>query len=482
MKSFLILSFLLSTTALAGITAEFQPNPVQQGNGVEFILSSDQPFKALPNLAVLQKDFLIGGQQQRQSSEFINGKGSTSYELSFTLFPNKAGDIKVEGLTIGNEAVPPVTLSVQKNAAAPDMGTLDMLVECPTQTIYPAQKMLCAVTLEDTMGLMDGTITPPQTSAGTWEQVSAITPINGTQKIKRYQSLFLFTPKESGVIQMPPFSFQGEAKMNTTSPLRARSVIDLTLVAFRSTATRPVAVRSAPFKITVKEKPADYKGWWLPSPKVTISERYEIPEKVAVGEPIARTITLTAANMLANDMPIPQVEKTDGFRAFENPAKREDTPQGGVVSVEWTLVPTKAGENTLPQVSVPWFNVSNEKIEKATLPAKTIFVEAESENPPLPISGARMMNPPTAPQPTQPQAPRPAIRTENPVSADVNAPNAPALAQETKPAALSLGAVLGLVGGAFALGLAVAFLVLRRSKKQAESRKKKKPLPDLYPF
>ena len=83
----LLISLIYSEIASAAIAIRFKPNPVVKGEAVEMILASDKPFEGVPNLDILKKNFLIGGQQQRQSSQWINGKGSTSYELSYTLFP-----------------------------------------------------------------------------------------------------------------------------------------------------------------------------------------------------------------------------------------------------------------------------------------------------------------------------------------------------------------------------------------------------------
>ena len=96
-KFLFLLSFLWTSTVWAKITAEFIPNPLKQGDTVELVFSSDTPFNNIPNIDLLKKDFVIGGQQRRQSSRWVNGKGSTVYQLSYTLFPNKSGDIQAIG-------------------------------------------------------------------------------------------------------------------------------------------------------------------------------------------------------------------------------------------------------------------------------------------------------------------------------------------------------------------------------------------------
>ena len=457
---FLLLTFIFSATAHAEIKAYFSPKTISLGDSVELIISSDEPLKGIPNIEILKNDFLIGGQQQRKSSQWINGKGTTSYQISYTLFPHRSGTITVSNLSIGKEKLPPATLTVQTDSKEePQKGNLTLSVECPQTILYPMQTTVCTLNLDDSVGLAGGQILPPDTPAGTWEQVFPLLPTEKNAKIgQRYQSIFAFTPKQSGKIKMSPFIFQGEVPMKTTQPSkRNQNLLDFFLIGIRSTATKPVQVQSNPIQLFVKEKPASYKGWWLPSPKVTLTERYDMPEDIHVGEPISRTLTLKAQNVNANDLPIPEVASNTGLKVYANPEKRQDSKDGGELTVTLTFVPTQAGNITLPEIQVPWFNLSKEKIEKATVPQKTIKVAAESAAT-------------AASKPISPTSPKP--------------PHQPGSSQPLSSAQIQQSWILTAVaaGAAFLFGLGVALLILKRKNKQVDKEKKKKSLPDLYPF
>jgi len=465
MKKILLFSLclILSSAVYAKITAKFTPNPVKQGDAVELVLSSDKSFSGVPNIDILQKDFVVGGQQNRHSAQWVNGKGQDIHQLIYTLFPNKSGDIVVRGLKVGNEVIPDLTLSVRADAKYETKGSIDLTVECQKTPVYPAQKMLCVVFMDDSIGLVDGEIIPPQSEQGTWEQILPPLPITSNKSgVNRYQSTFAFTPKDSGTFQMSPFVFQGSARLKT-GERQAANIIDFMLISFQSSATQPVGAQSAPFSITVKAKPANYKGWWLPSPNVTLTESYQLPENIVVGEPITRTLTLTAQQVMADNMPVPNTPSTDKLKVYANPAERHDTPDGGQVVVTMTFVPTQSGEITLPAIQVPWFDSVHEKTEFASVPERKIFVTGE-----------------VAPQP---QAPTPVVQpttpTPQPEALPVSEPvqqSAPVQAPQSLPwlwiiLALSL---------AFVLGIIVAVLIVKHTS--STERKKKKPLPDLYPF
>ncbi len=466
----LIICCFLSSSVWAKITAEFKPNPMNQGGTTELILTSNQPFNGVPNLDVLKQDFVIGGQQQRQSSRWVNGKSSALYQMSFTLFPNKSGDIRVTGFKVGEEDIVMPVLTVGKNKAYETQGKVLLEVSCPQASLYPAQKLLCSVWLEDSMGLVDGQIVPPNMPEGVWEQVLPPMPVAGGKgTAQRYQSAFSFTPKQSGLIKIPPFIFQGAARLRTQQNRSFNSIFDIMTGSLPSTATQPVGAQSAPFSLKIKEKPANYTGWWLPSSQVTLTETFDAPKSIAIGEPISRTFILRAKDVLAEDMPVVQVPQTQGLKSYANPEKRLNLNDGGQVEVTVTFVPTVAGELLLPEVKVPWFNTATEQIQEATLPPQSIVVQggAEAVSDSLPQTKQVISQP--QPEPSEKSKPQ---LVQKPIT------------QAPASVAWRWVALFGL--GAFLFGILIAFLVFRHfSKKQAKaqlSSKKKKPLPDLYPF
>lgn len=455
-KIFFLLCLFLSTSTYAKITAKFTPNPVKQGDAVELVLSSDKSFSGVPNIDILQKDFVIGGQQSRHSAQWVNGKGQDIHQLIYTLFPNKSGDIVVQGLKIGNKTIPNLTLGVRPDAKYETRGTIDVSVECQNTSVYPAQKMLCVVFLDDSVGLVDGEIIPPKSDQGTWEQILPPLPITSNKSgVNRYQSTFAFTPKDSGVLHVSPFIFQGSARLKT-GERHATGIMDFMLMSLQSSATQPVGAQSKPFTITVKEKPAHYKGWWLPSSRVTLTETYQLPQNLAIGEPITRTVTLTAQDVMADNLPVPEAPSVDRLKVYANPPERHDTPDGGQVTVTMTFVPTQDGEVTLPAIQVPWFDTVHEKTEYAIVPERQIFVSGETSHPVVQaITEEKMI----APAQSQPET------SQKPISSSPS---------QSLPWLWIIVAAIA----AFIMGIVVTVFILKRQ----HSRPKKKPLPDLYPF
>lgn len=461
-----LLCLFVSTAVYAKITAEFVPSSVKQGGVVELVLSSDTAFSSLPNIEILKKDFVIGGQQTRQSAQWINGKGSSVYQLVYTLYPNKSGTIAVQGLKVGNEALPELKLTVGADAQYASKGEVALSVTCSDKAIYPAQKTVCQVHLNDSMGVVEGEVFPPQTETGTWEQVLPLFPVADAKNgVQQYQGVFAFTPKQSGHLNMPGFVFQGEVQL-PTQKRQYNSMLDLMFLNIQSHATRPIEIRSKPFNLTVKEKPANYKGWWLPSSKVTLIESYKLPETIAVGDPISRTLVLSAKDVVADNMPVPEAPASEGVKVYSNPEQRHDTEYGGEVSVTLTFVPTKSGEVTLPAIQVPWFNTQTEKIETISVPEKTIFVSGTvlaSDTQVKPVS-----------------QPSPKISSVDSEESKLEPEPIQEVPPKTEDSSFPWLLVTGIALVAFLLGLLIAIIVGRHISHS--ERKKKKPLPDLYPF
>ena len=458
----LFIALIYSVASQAAISIRFQPNPVAKGESVEMILSSDQPFKGVPNLDILKKSFLIGGQQQRHSSQWVNGKGSTSYELSYTLFPYETGDIAIRGLHVGNEVVPDAVLTVGTNGHVDQDDAIKLSVQCSNKTVYPGQKVICEVWLFDSQGVSDGEISSPETEAGVWEQLNSPVYDGVSGNVRRYKTTYSFVPKESGEITIPPFVFRGEVMYNSNPKRHYNSLVDMIAFGFAAATTKPVVVKSEPIRLNIKEKPQDYQGWWLPSSDVTLSETYQMPDSVIVGDPIQRIVTLTAKGVSANEMPVPSASNTKNLKVYSNLEQRKDLGNSGQVQVELTFVPTQAGRVVLPEIRIPWFNVQTEKVEYATLPEKEIIVIEGSESA------------------SAPQVENPAPKTLPAGKIEAKTPTLQPAATET--ISLSLPIVLVIVLLAFLVGALITFLVLKIRHRMAQKHEKKKPLPDLYPF
>ncbi|MBP5344566.1 MAG: BatD family protein [Alphaproteobacteria bacterium] len=468
----LLVSLIMAVPALAQIAVQVQPNPVAYGNPVELVLSSSQPFTSAPDLSVLQQDFILGGQQQRQSSQWVNGVGKTQYELSYTLFPNKTGKITIPELQLGSQKTQKVILSVldksaQGGASPVDQNELDLTIACEKTQIYPSQPLACTAQLIDPIGIVDGQIIPPTGTDFSWQATdlgSKVRTIYNGKAANLWRQSFAFTTTASGEIKIPAFIFQGNALVDTT-PTRTRRIshwMDF-MFAGMGTATRPVSALSKPFTLTVLNKPDDWQGWWLPSVDVSMTETYQMPQTIHVGEAIERTVVLSAQDVDAAALPIPTLSATPDIKVYSGLETREDTATGGKITLTFTIVPIHSGEVTIPSITVPWFDTTNRIKRTAVVPERTIFVAKGNEE----------IAPVVQPTPT----------VSRPMAIDTPASPSAAQASLTKTDWAFWLILVGVIGFSFVLGIIGTWFVLRRRfQSVSHSQSKKKPLPDIYPF
>ena len=468
MKKLFLIGICFFTNSVWALEAHLTPNPIMQGESTELVLSSEKPLSAPENLKELTQNFMIAGQQQRQSSQFVNGVGSTTYELAFVLFPLRQGEIQVPALKVGSEKTVPLTLKVidrkQTGEPAQNLPVLEMSADVSDDTPYEGQTIFYNLTLTDGQGIVDGEIIPAKVDNARLSPVGqdkSESVIENEQRVRKITRTYTLTPDKAGKIEIAPALFNGQVRYQAQRPSGKHKffgIADAGLLfdGFLNT-TRPVSFSSNPVVIEVQPKPGDIKGWWLPSTKTELFADYQIPQIIQVGDTISGKFVLTAQDVNANDMPVPRLADSADFRIYPQPEERTTTVQGehllGKVSVPFMLIPLKAGSVEIPEVSVGWFNTITKKAEKAVVSAYPLTVELGEIAPVI----------------------RSAEKEAITDSEHQNKPEKPSQNQQPVGLWIGMGVLIGAVVGA------LLFLLGHLYKTRAQ-KKKEKPLPDFYPF
>ena len=479
MKKYLIgclVGSLFSLSAWAETTALFEPATVSLGESTQLIFRSDQPIKDIPDLSRLEGSFSVKGQEQRVQSVTINGRRQARYEIIFNVFPRKKGDLSTGDFTLDGQKVPSATLSVLEGTAVNRL-PITFQASVNTTKVYPEETLLYTIKLSDGAGILGGQLTPltvPNAQVTqldmdkTYQEVNA----NGIP-VFVFERTYAITPEKSGYLTIPPVELYGSIPAPSQDDpfgMFSQSIIFSGL----SSLQKEIRLETNAVQITVLNKPDGWKGWWLPSTQVSLTVQDDFPESIKTGDSLTRTIRLTALGLEAGQLPMIKQPETTGLKVYPSPEKRStiQTPVGDIQAIEeisLVLVPTNGGELTIPEIRIPWFNTKTGKIEEAFLPAKTISVEGEA-----------------LPQPTpkvQPVPQKAVVPQEAPVKP---VKQAEPVAKES-PYAVAGWIALGVLSG-----LVLGFFIFYRKKKHRsyklvdkadlKNKKKKKPVPDLYPF
>jgi hypothetical protein len=193
-------------------------------------------------------------------------------------------------------------------------------------------------------------------------------PILGTEEVdgetytvQRHElALFVMKP---GVAQIPTFTVRFEsAPRFGEKPIEYR----LTAPALQVEARVPPGAENLPGLIAARELHVDQT--WHPQ-----------PHKARVGDAFTRTVTLTAPDVPGMVFPPLPLAKVEGLAVYAKPPLVQDQVERGDLTgkrVETvTYICEHPGQFTLPALVIPWWDLKNQQLMRATLPAVTLEVE-----------------------------------------------------------------------------------------------------------
>ena len=472
MKSVLLALMLCIAVPVWAADVSFSKTETVVGQVVELIFTSDKPITNGPDLSSIKKDFRISGQNSRTNMTNINGKINQTYQLSYLLFPKRIGTLTLDNLTLDGEKLNPVQLTVlgaqDTGQATAQTPPLELQAQISNGPYYIGQGILYTLRMGDIRQILEGTFEAPTAENASVQllgQDEVRTVMQQGRPVKIVERKYLITPEQSGAITIQPASFTG---MRTIAQDRRKSMGDLFEMGLLfdglmgSGAQEQVFAEASPIQIQIQQKPDNWQGWWLASSNVQLTYEDKIPSDLKVGDTIERLITLSAIGVNADSLPVPQQPATSNIKVYPSNETRNTVSEADTIRGQLTLsvvmVPTNGGDIQIPAIKIPWFNTVSGQTENAVIPTKTIMVNG----PKLPVQTIQ-----SVPQQQAVQMPTPQVDKE------------PKVIQGQSVMTSSdmwLWLIIGLIGGGLIVGLA-AFILHK-----INTHKRKKPLPDLYPF
>ena len=189
-------------------------------------------------------------------------------------------------------------------------------------------------------------------------------------------------PQKSGTLEIPAQAF--------SATLVDRGSDDYN--PFGPRPGRQMRVTSPSIPLQVRPKPADYPADapWMPARALSISESWSPqPEQAQVGESLTRNVLLKVEGLSGTQLPPLPLPDVQGLRRYPDQPQLADqsTDQGLIGSREEreALVPEQAGRIELPALEVVWWNTREDRLERTSLPPRTLEVaaapQAEAEPP-----------------------------------------------------------------------------------------------------
>jgi len=414
------LSIALAVPAFAaGLSARVDSGTVAQGDTFQLTLTTNGQADANPDLTPLQKDFDILGTSQSSSTQIINGKRSQSESWIVSLSPRSTGTLEIPAITAGSLSSTPVAIKVVDAGSMPKAtGTsaINLSATLKDGSPFLFQETPLTVRIETSAPIKSAELIPPHSSAFELVQrgedrVSQATR-NG-EPVNIIERTYMLKPQEKGAIEIPPFVLRGSVAdpsargRDPFADFQGFPGFPSSMFNDMFDSGKPFAVRSEPIKLTVRADPNAGSGqhqWFLPAKNVKLTAKWSPEHPVfKEGEAVTRRISLLALGASTVQLPDLSFENTDGARIYlDDVQKGEDqTAEGTVARKDFlvSVVPTRGGEITLPEIKVNWTDSVSGEAKTATLPSEVI--KAEGTIPPANQTAATQKTAPASPVKSQ---------------------------------------------------------------------------------
>ncbi|MCG6967471.1 MAG: BatD family protein [Chromatiaceae bacterium] len=397
-----LLALLLAGNAgAAGAEARLDRSRVGEGETVVLMLNVSGGGSGTPDLSPLMKDFDLVNQSQSMQMSMINGRSSSTRGWELVLAPKRTGKIDIPAINVGGATTRPLSLEVLPAAEAAKLGPAAPVlleVEVAPKQAYVQQKVVYTVRLMSRAPLRQARLSEPRVKD------AIVEPLGGEREyasqrdgqqyrvIERHYAIF---PQHSGPLQIdgpllsaevpdpnqrsngPGQRFPGRDPFADFDRMFGRSGLPGFGSMFGQ--TRPIQLRGRSIELDVQAQPPGTLSPWLPAESLTLNETWSAdPPVFTVGEPITRTIAITAQGLSAAQLPEMQLAVPDGIKAYPDKSQSQARVDGDTLIAQkvlkLALVPSRSGALTLPEVTLAWWDTHANKEQLARLPARRVEV------------------------------------------------------------------------------------------------------------
>lgn len=392
----IITSMMMAQAGLAALQASIDRAVVYDGESFTLTISTDSRQREMPDLALLEKDFRILGTGSSQQVQVINGVSSVKTSWNIQLQAKTPGQYHIPSLRVGKELTNPLQVTVSEppvvsGAERGEHAFIELEITAPDGPVYLQQQILLTVRLLFDRRLLDGSLSEPAPKDAVVEQLGDDSRYNTRRNGKPFQAIerrYAIFPEKSGQLKVPPVRFSGRF----ASPEKAKQSprpVDPMLERFfggdpfSRSFDRGVAatLQSKSLSLDVLPRPATYTGkHWLPAASLELTDSWVAqPPEFKAGEPVTRTITVKAKGVLAPMLPKPEFSEVEGVSIYPEQPQAETRTDGSWVYAESrhviSYMPTRAGQLTLPALSISWWDTGAAVMRTAEVPEWNLTVQ-----------------------------------------------------------------------------------------------------------
>jgi hypothetical protein len=375
-KTILILwALAVANPSWATLSSTVDRTELEVNETLELTVSYNKHVAEEPNFTPITRDFEIFSSSRQQQSSWINGTSTSSTNWILLLIPKRQGRLQIPALNFKGETSNSIHILVRPANTSSKSGNSQPVFTETTidkDSAYIQEQVLLTHRLYYSVPLSNFSITDFKIAQALIQQVDdnqyrkRINGINYSVLEIKY-ALF---PQTIGKLEIPAQRISAIDTSGGGGFFSRGKQIAL------STQAKTVDVMALPAHIAPNQ--------WMPSSQLSLEETWsENSTELTAGEPITRTIIISAQGLTAAQIqPLPIIEDMQ-FKTYPDKPKLEDAKNAhGIVGTRTesiALVPNNAGQLTLPAIKIKWWDTVNNRMQTSTLAERTFtVVEAEA--------------------------------------------------------------------------------------------------------
>ena len=378
----LLLTLLLACQASAAtLVARVDRTQLSLDETVELTLeTSDTTVFGKPDLQPLEGLFRVLGTRQANQLSSAYGEAQAVTQWLITLQPQRTGYVVIPPLQLGEWRSEPIMLNVSESSTEGGGRLAPIFIDSSLDqdSVYVQAQVVLTLRIYHSVSLYDdSTLSPLQFGDALVERLGEPRTyekdINGVRHgvIEIRYALY---PQKSGTLTIPAQLFSA----TTVAPSGDY---------YGSRFGKTTHVKSPEIPLLVKPKPAEYPkdAPWLPAANLTLVEAWSPqPQEAQLGEALTRSLLIKAEGLSSAQLPPIESPPVAGLRRYpDQPTLNDTVTENGLTGSREqreALVASDAGDYRLPATEVVWWNTVEDRLERSTLPERTLQV---AENPEL---------------------------------------------------------------------------------------------------
>lgn len=363
-----------STLSWAALTATVDRSVIDSNETLQLVIRYDgQVMTGQPDFSPLENDFEILSNNRQQQYSWVNGQSESYTDWTMVLMPKRTGLILIPSLNFKKDISNAVEIRVRSaSAATTGAGKQPIYTETlvDKESVHIQEQLVLTHRLYTSVQLSDLSLSDLNVPDVIMQKIGD----NQFQKIingRNYlivEVKYALFPQVAGKLVIPALRF-GAYESNGRSQFGGFTNRGTRI--FRSTESKTIDVMVRPAHIAADQ--------WMPSSEVQLAEQWSTDlNNLTVGEPVTRAIAISAAGLTgAQIIPIQMIE-SDDYKIYPDQPQLQEQAKGSTIVGTRTetlaMVPGRAGEITFPAINVKWWDTVNQRMQTASLAAKTVRV------------------------------------------------------------------------------------------------------------